>query len=349
MTTTAWTEMATEVVNTWTETGTKMWKSWFDVMGNIPTPNPLNDGQPELKDVAQRFLNNRDLLVRFLKLSVEAWQDIFPKIESGDDWQNVLKKYTEQMQSQLNIFSSSYLTATKNTGELWQLYLEETQKFSQLWTDPLGLSMGNMSKAFSGNSSALIELNNFYWNLLYEETFGSLMQTPLLGPTREFNGKLLSGFEAWTNLYKSSIDYQLVLGDIQVKSFESLMKELVAKAEKGENIDDWKQFQTLWSQVADDVFEKAFCEEHNLKVRGEFLNNLNKYRIQQQGLMEVYLHMMNLPSRHEIDEVHRTIYELKKEVKQLKKTIAKYEENSENLAAKTTKSPDTKSDTSVSK
>lgn len=344
MTTTAWTEMATQVVNTWTETGTKMWKSWFDVMGTIPTPNPLTDNQPEMKNVAQRFLNNRDLLVRFLKLSVEAWQDIFPKIETGDDWQNVLKKYTEQMQNQLNSFSSSYLNINQNSAELWQLYLEETQKFSQLWTDPLGLSMGNMNKAFSGNSSALIELNNFYWNLLYEETFGSLMQTPLLGPSREFNGKLLTGFEAWKNLYKSTIDYELVLGDIQVKSFEALMKELVTKAEKGEKIDDWKQFQALWSQIADDVFEQAFCEEHNLKIRGEFLNNLNKYRIQQQQLMEVYLNMMNLPSRSEIDEVHRSIYELKKEVKSLKKQVANYEEILANSASKTDKPTDTNSD-----
>jgi class III poly(R)-hydroxyalkanoic acid synthase PhaE subunit len=347
MTTTAWTEMANQVVNTWTETGTKMWKSWFDVMGAIPTPNPMIENQSELKDVAQRFLNNRDLLVHFLKLSVEAWQDIFPKIESGDDWQNVLKKYTEQMQNQLNTFASSYLNVSKNSAQLWQLYLEETQKFSQLWIDPLGLSMGNMSKAISGNSSALIELNNFYWNLLYEETFGSLMRTPLLGPTREFNGKLLSGFEAWTNLYKSSIDYQLVLGDIQVKSFEALMKELITKAEKGEKIDDWKQFQALWSQVADDVFEQAFCEEHNLKIRGEFLNNLNKYRIQQQELMEVYLNLMNLPSRKEIDEVHRTIYELKKEVKSLRKQLAKYEENQIETASKSKKNSDTSAGTTV--
>jgi class III poly(R)-hydroxyalkanoic acid synthase PhaE subunit len=127
------------------------------------------------------------------------------------------------------------------------------------------------------------------------------------------------------------------------------MKELVTKAEQGEKIDDWKQFQGLWSQVADDVFEKAFCEEHNLKVRGEFLNNLNKYRIQQQELMEVYLNLMNLPSRKEIDEVHRTIYELKKEVKSLKKQLESYEDNRVNLANKSEKTSDTNSENTASK
>ena len=325
----AWTDMTNQVVNTWTETGNQMWKSWFDLMKTVPNANTVVDSNSELNDVAQRFLDNRELLMRFLKLSVNAWQDIFPKVESGKDWQDILIKYTEQMQEQLTNFSRGYLKASQDTAELWQLYLQEMQNFSQLWLDPLGLSLGTMGKAVNGHSSALIELNNFYWNLLYEESFGSLMQTPLLGPTREFNGKLLEGFEAWKNLYKASVDYQVILADVQVKSFEELMRQLVSLAENGEQIQDWRQFQQLWSQVADEVFEKAFCDENNVKIRGKFLNSLNFYRLKQQDLLEVCLKIMNIPSRREIDEVHKTIYELRKEVKSLKKRLAKYEENQE--------------------
>jgi hypothetical protein len=55
------------------------------------------------------------------------------------------------------------------------------------------------------------------------------------------------------------------------------------------------------------------------------LNSLNTYRIQQQALMDVWMKALNMPLRSEIDEVHKTIYELRKEVKSLKKTIAQYE------------------------
>jgi class III poly(R)-hydroxyalkanoic acid synthase PhaE subunit len=327
--TTDWNEMATDFVNTWTETGVKMWQSWFDVMGSIPTPNPMADGQPVLKDVAQRFFDNRELLVRFLKLSVDAWKDIFPKVESGDNWQDVLIKYTEEMREQLSSFSSSYLKSSKDITELWQLYMQEMQQFSKLWLDPLSLSMGTMGKALTGKSSALIELNNFYWNLLYEETFGSLMQTPLLGPTRDFNGKLLAGFDAWKDLYQASIDYQLILADIQVRSFEALMKELVSRAEKGEQVKDWKEFQIVWTQVADDIFANAFCQEDNLKIRGNFLNSLNIYRIKQQEILDLSLKIMNLPTRKEIDEIHKSVYEFRKlrqEVNQLKQQLSSQEE-----------------------
>jgi polyhydroxyalkanoate synthase subunit PhaE len=330
-----WTDMATDVVNTWTETGTLMWKSWFDLMNAVPTATTSSNAIPELQDATTRFLDNRELVIGFLKLSVDAWKNIFPKIETGDDWQQVLTKSIEQMRDQFSSFSTGSMKVSQDTSELWQIYLQQMQKFNQLWVDPLGVFTQTFSQAATGKPSALIELNNLSWNLLYEESFGSLMQTPLLGLPREFNGKILQGFEAWRNLYKASIDYQIVLGDIQVKSFEALMKKLVSLTEAGKTVKDWREFQTIWSEVADDVFEKAFFDEHNLKIRGNFLNSLNAYRIQQQELMEISMKMTNLPLRTEVDEIHKNMYELRKEVKRLKKVVEKYESNQPPLVVET--------------
>lgn len=96
-------------------------------------------------------------------------------------------------------------------------------------------------------------------------------------------------------------------------------------AEQGKTVKDWREFQQIWSRVADDVFEQAFCDENNLKVRGRFLNALNTHRLHQQDLMEMWMKSFNVPSRSEVDEVHRSLYELRKEIKHLKKQLAHYE------------------------
>jgi polyhydroxyalkanoate synthesis regulator phasin len=46
------------------------------------------------------------------------------------------------------------------------------------------------------------------------------------------------------------------------------------------------------------------------------------YRLYQQQLMEVFLKMYDLPIRSEVDEIHHSIYELRKDVKSLKKALA---------------------------
>jgi hypothetical protein len=58
-----------------------------------------------------------------------------------------------------------------------------------------------------------------------------------------------------------------------------------------------------------------------LRVRGQFLNAMNRYKLRQQEVMELYLTAMSLPTRGEVDDIHHTLYELRKEVKRLKKAL----------------------------
>ena len=327
----SWDNMTNNLLQTWTETGAKVWQNWFEMMSLAPNNIPGNT-KTEYQDFVQQFTENQELFVRLLKLSFNAWTEIFPKVESGGDWQQVVNNYTEQMRQQFEQFSTGTQKVTQDNNQLWQIYITQTQKFNQLWLNTLTASISPLSQTATGNSEPWIELNNLYWKLLYEENFGSLVQSPLLGPTRELNGQILKGFDAWVNLYRATIDYQIVLSNVQIRSFEALMKELVSKAEKGEKIDNWQQLQMLWSTVADDVFAKEFCDEKNLKIRGKFLNALNTYRVHQQDLMELGMKMMNIPSRLEVDEMHKSIYELRKEVKSLKKALAKYENQEQDIS-----------------
>ncbi|KOR35030.1 MULTISPECIES: class III poly(R)-hydroxyalkanoic acid synthase subunit PhaE [Planktothricoides] len=316
-----WTDMAAKMANTWTEMGTQMWKSWFDLMAAVPTPEQVSAAKPEVKTATERFISNRDLFVRFLELSASAWKDMLPKVESGGDWQSILNSYNEQLRQQFGNFPMSAMKTSQDTAQLWQLYMKEMQTFSQLWGTPLGLSLEPWSKVGLGDTSGLLELNNLYWDL-YQRSLGGFVKAPGLGQNRELSAKLMDGFDAWTKLYKANLDYQVVISDVQIRSFDALMKKLVALAEKGQKVENWRDFQGLWSQVADDVFAEAFKSEDNLKLRGNFINALNAYRVYQQELMELNMKMLNAPIRSEVDEIHQSIYELKKEIKALKKQLS---------------------------
>jgi len=209
----------------------------------------------------------------------------------------------------------------QNQVELWQLYVKGLQKLSQLWVELLRLSLVSMSRTVVGDRSALFELSNLYWNI-YEKTFGSFLQSPSLGYTRQFNHKLLEGFDTWINFYRASFDYQLMLLNVWARAFEELMRELASSEEKGKTVQNWQQFLQVWSSLFDRVFAETFRSEDTLQIQGKFLNAAMTYRLQQQQLVEVFLKMYDLPSRSEVDEVHRTIYELRKEIKSLKKALA---------------------------
>jgi class III poly(R)-hydroxyalkanoic acid synthase PhaE subunit len=190
----------------------------------------------------------------------------------------------------------------------------------ELWAEPLRLSLEIASRVVVSYASAVSEVTNLYWDI-YEKTFGSVLQSPSLGYAREFNNKLLKSFDAWINFSKASVDYQLMLLDVWLKASEELMRELASSEEKGETVQDWQQFLQVWSSVFDRVFAQTFRSENALEVQGNFLNSAVTYRLYQQQLMEVFLKMYDLPTRSEVDEIYRSIYELRKEIKSLKKSI----------------------------
>lgn len=191
----------------------------------------------------------------------------------------------------------------------------------EYWAELLRLSLEMSSRALVGYASAVSEATNLYWDV-YEKTFGSILQSPSLGYTREFNNKLFKSFDAWVNLSKASVDYQLVLVEVWLKAFEEVMRELASSKEKGETVQDWQQFLPVWSRVFDRVFAERFRSGDTVELQGNFLNSAMIYRLHQQQLMEVFLKMNDLPTRSEVDEIHRSIYELRKEIKSLKKSLA---------------------------
>ncbi|MGK7946926.1 MAG: class III poly(R)-hydroxyalkanoic acid synthase subunit PhaE [Microcystaceae cyanobacterium] len=319
--TTRWNEMATAMMGNWMDTSSQIWKSWFELADNMAEMPKLTDKTTPFAELNQRFTDNQQLFLKFLQLSFKAWQDIFPKVESGENWQETLKNYTTQMQEQLKHFSQSTLKNNEDRQKLWEIYLKEVQTLNKVWMASMGAFFQPMSDAITSMGEPWVAMNNAYWKSFYDENMSKYLQMPLVGPNRQFSGKLLKGFDAWSNLYRASQNYQLILADIQVKSFEALMEKLVKMAANGETVNDLPTFQRIWTAVADEEFEKAFCQEKNLKIRGEFLNNLNLYRLQQQDLQEIWMKSMNMPSRQEVDELHKTIYELRKEVKSLKKTL----------------------------
>jgi class III poly(R)-hydroxyalkanoic acid synthase PhaE subunit len=232
----------------------------------------------------------------------------------------IWESWFDFIKSATTLLTPATVNATQNQIELWQIYIKGGQLLAQLWAESLQQSRESGSGVVDGYAGALIELNNLYWNI-YEKTLGSVLQSPSLGYSREFNNKVLESFDAGINFSKASFDYQVMLFDVWLKASEELMRKLASSEETGETVQNWQQFLQVWSSVFDRVFAQTFRSEDALEVQGNFLNSALRYRLYQQQLMEVFLKMYDLPTRSEVDEIHRSIYELRKEIKSLKKAL----------------------------
>jgi class III poly(R)-hydroxyalkanoic acid synthase PhaE subunit len=157
------------------------------------------------------------------------------------------------------------------------------------------------------------------------------LQSPGLGLNREFNHKFWQSLEAWFNIQQASFDYQLVLLEVWLKTAEEFLRVLLSLTENQQTIQHWQQLLQLWSQLFDRIFAQTFQSDHALRARGNFLNAAIRFRKQQQQLIDMVLKNNDLPTRSEVDEIHHSIYELKKEMKSLQKAVAECQKANSNV------------------
>jgi class III poly(R)-hydroxyalkanoic acid synthase PhaE subunit len=335
-----WGEQVETMAKAWTDAQKKMWENWYELAQTAPAPSFTSDwagqwrkiatqgfeawaasAEPTAKEAAERLFASQNALMRFWEFSFNVWKAMATKIEVGEDWQSVLKENTEQLRQQLLQSPEAMRQVSHDMTELWQLYLEELNKLAQPWVKSSQIARGHLGQAITGNGSALIDLTNLYWDA-YERTFGRLVESPSLGYTRELNEKLLKGFDVWQDFRRVSFEYQTVLANTWIKAFEKLMKELVVLAEKGQPIQSVRQLVLLWNNVADPVFIEVFRSEKYIRIQGQLLNTAMAYRIHRREILELVLKILDMPTRSEVDEAHRSLYEQRKELKALKKTVA---------------------------
>jgi class III poly(R)-hydroxyalkanoic acid synthase PhaE subunit len=318
----------------------QMWESWLGLMRAAPSPMPVSPGMADhwrelanqalkgwtaeaeqvAKDVSQRLATTQDCVLRFLELSLSSWNAVAPKVEAGEDWHAVLAKYSEQVRQQFMLSPQGMQKATQDTGELWGLYLEEWQKLVQPWASSLQQAPWRVGQASTGDGSALVELMNLYGDA-YERTFGRLIESPSLGHTRELNEDLLKGFAAWMEYRQASFAYQVQLGETWTRAFEEFIRNLISQTEKGETVQSLRQLLFQWIDVIDQVFAKVFRSDDYIRLQGHLLNTAMTYRLREREIVEAFLKTSHVPYRSEMDEAHRRIYHLRKDVKELKKEL----------------------------
>lgn len=340
MTTNDWMSQTQSMMNTWMQAQQTLWQSWMNLATPQSSASSINwveqwqkqaqqnveamtrDSASIAQSTAEQFLMAQNVVLRFLEFSTRAWQATAPKFESGGDWQSAMQQSVDQLRQEWMQFPQDVAGTTQDTEKLWQLYLDQWKNFGQPWEAVFRQAPTLLSQAAMGNSTAVINLSN-QWRDAYNQTIGRLASSPNLGLTRELNQKISLGFDAWVSRHLATLEYQGVLSGIWDEAFKQFSKDLVALAEQDKKIDNVRDLILLWTRGAEKVFTDAFRSDKYVLAQGKILSANMAYRIREREIIEVYLKMYDLPTRTELDETHRRIYELRREVKALKKELAK--------------------------
>lgn len=347
-----WSEQAAGMMGSWMEAQRSMWQAWMDMTSRssnreTPTFADIADewqrlamqavqawgaaADPIASSTAEQFIAAQGVALRFLNFSARAWETAAPKIKSGEDWQKAMEDVMEKFRQRWINLPADAEAMSQDMESMWKLYMDQWRAFGQPWESVWTRGPGLWGRAVTGDSAALFELTDVYQKA-YNQTLGRLAASPNLGIAREFNARLMEGFDAFTALSLAGAEYQAVVAETWEAAFKQFGEDLAALAEKGEKIENVRDLVTLWTRGAENIFLEAFRTERYTLAQGKFLNANMQYRISQRRIMEKYMEAFDMPTRSEVDEAHRRIYELRKEVKALKKQLNQMQAQGESEA-----------------
>jgi hypothetical protein len=258
-------------------------------------------------------------------MSVNPWDDFMRRSRELYEQQTELAKSWLDGQSRLAGTLAKAGTGEDGTGpgqeaaamaELWRSWLAVGSSLGtampgmgepgKIAGETLGRFLDPMSLALVGGSQV-------------GETIRKLTEGPRFADLGAIERRMAKVMELWLQVQQSARTYEAVVAGAWGEANQRFTAEFNRLAATGEAPKLPKDALKLWLDIANRTLLETHRSERFLTAQGELLRHGMDFLLGERALIEGLVEPAGLPTRSEIDEVHRSVQDLKRRVRVLEK------------------------------
>ena len=118
----------------------------------------------------------------------------------------------------------------------------------------------------------------------------------------------------------ASAEYQAVISRAWLEAFQAFTSELV-EDQKTQALPP-KDLLQRWMDIANHLLMDMQRSEEFLAAQRNLLTASTQYKLKQKEMIEAWCENMSMPTRTEVDDLHQIVYQLRRELRDLKTQIA---------------------------
>lgn len=153
-----------------------------------------------------------------------------------------------------------------------------------------------------------------------------LERMPAIGPWREHAESWREVVEAQAETQKLEQELRVVLFRVQSDALDLVQQRLRERRSGGAAVEQLRDLHKLWVECGEEVYAKVAHSEAYSKLQAEFANAAVRLRARQQKVIEQWLKQFDLPTRAELNTVHRQLREQKDKLREHKELLAGFVE-----------------------
>lgn len=300
---------------------------------------PVSDPDKTVETVGAKLLESQKRAFDLMNGFAGVWKDLAERGIAGPDaWKKVLDEASKMLTgSSAEFDAAGLLEAWRKNGELmlnpfksWQEAAGKLMPPGALAWPPgpaawaLGGTPGGVAPPFAGPSgmAGLFGAPGGGAGAAFGNEMMSWLSSPGFGIAREYQSRIGALFEHWIGYQQKDFEYKQSLTGAWAEAFRNMTERMGEMLREGKQIEQPRDLIDLWIEVADDVFTRLFCTEEFSLMQSELLNAGHRVRLARRQLTEELLKAYDLPTREDLEEAHRVIHQLRRELRATQREIA---------------------------
>jgi hypothetical protein len=203
--------------------------------------------------------------------------------------------------------------------------------FLEPWTKAWEESSKSVPQFVQGHPEAFLKiLHNLF--SAFDGTFGRVFHVPAVGKDREKIEFALRGLDDVTVYTVKTIHYQHMLYGTGMNAFEKVVRTFARRISEGGELKSFDDFLNTWVDVNEKEFLGMFKTAEFARAQSEMMEAALNVKRNFNKQMELYLYDLPVALRSETKDLYKTVYELKRRVRQMERELEKYKTREEATA-----------------
>jgi class III poly(R)-hydroxyalkanoic acid synthase PhaE subunit len=157
-----------------------------------------------------------------------------------------------------------------------------------------------------------------------DDVLGRMAEGPRLADLWEVERRYARVLQAWMNLRRRGFEHNTVVLEAWLRAARRFTDQLAGRASAdaqapGAQASDTKAALALWTETANRALLETQRSAPFLQTQAELIRATTELRMAQQELVEHFGKQYGFPTRTELDDVHRTVTELRREMRALRR------------------------------
>ncbi len=312
-----------------------LYRRWRETFGKyfdgVLRSNPLSATQ----DTLSKLFGSADAYVWLYEFWAPMVKALQERALSGEAYKDLFdsSKYMEVL-NRIFGFSSAetlneFVTQASSLVETWGAKGELLLK---PWSEAMAKNMDALTGMAAGDADASMQiLHNIY--AAFDSTFGKAFKIPAVGKDREQIELLLKTLDKYAVFLARNTEYQHAIVTTGQKAMEKVVAAYAEKLKGNGEVTGFDEFFELWTSVQEKEYLALFRTRDFARLQGAVLDAALDVRRHFYKLMELFLSDYPVALRSEMDDIYKTIYTMKKSLRELKKMGAGMVGMQEEMAA----------------